>query len=118
MLIRLAKLNNVPLINIVRRPEQVKLLKEECGCEHVLDSSADNFFDQFKELAKQLKCTYLIECVGGDLTAKLMGCLPSRSTTVLYGVLSEKPSEGFDPLLMIGRAATLESFILQSYLEK
>jgi hypothetical protein len=41
------------------------------------------------ELAKKLKATALIECVGGFLTGKLMECLPSRSTVVFYGALSE-----------------------------
>lgn len=89
MLIKLAKMQNMPLVNVVRRPEQVKMLQDEYGAEYVLDSSSADFFDQFKELVKKLRATVLIECIGGDFTAKLMDCLPSRSTTVLYGCLSE-----------------------------
>lgn len=43
MMIRLFKENRIPCINIVRRDEQVKMLKEEYGCEHVLNSESENF---------------------------------------------------------------------------
>ncbi len=89
MLINLCKKNNIPLINIVRREEQVQLLKEQHQCEYVLNSNSENFFEEFTELARNLKATALIECVGGSLTGKLMECLPSRSTVVFYGALSE-----------------------------
>jgi len=68
MMIYLAKQDKVPLINIVRREEQVTLLKEQYGCQHVLNSSSENFFEEFKDLAKKLKATCLIECVSGNLT--------------------------------------------------
>jgi len=45
----------------------------------------------------------LIECVGGELTGKLMECLPSRSTCIVYGCLSEEGIGAIDPLVLIGR---------------
>ena len=107
MLIKLCKDANLPLINIVRRDEQVAYLKEQYGCEHVLNSTSENFFEEIAALAKEKKATALIECVGGDLTGKLLECLPSRSTCVMYGVLSEQPVGAIDPLLLIGRSYTL-----------
>jgi len=41
----------MPLINIVRKEEQVKILKE-LGAEHVLNSSNEDFWDKLGELAK------------------------------------------------------------------
>jgi len=41
-----------------------------------------------------------------------MECLPSRSTVVFYGALSEKGASSIDPLLMIGRNYRLEGFVL------
>jgi len=67
-------------------------------------------------LSKKLKATALIECVGGSLTGKLMECLPSRSTVVFYGALSEQGPTEIDPLKFIGRNYTLEAFILFNYL--
>lgn len=116
MIIKLCEKKNIPLINIVRRDEQVKLLKEDYGCKYVLNSSDDKFFEEFRNLAKELKATTLIECIGGPITSKLMECLPSKSQVALYGDLSEKPLSDIDPLLMIGRSYTIKSFILGTYL--
>ena len=43
MIIRLCQSNSVPLINIVRREEQVKILKEQFNCEYVLNQSDEDF---------------------------------------------------------------------------
>jgi len=51
------------------------------------------------------------------MTGKMMECLPSRSTVVFYGALSEKGPSEIDPLLMIGRSYRLEGFVLGNYLE-
>ena len=56
------------MINIVRREEQVKLLKEELGAEFVLNSSSENFMTEFESLAEKMNATVLIECVGGSAT--------------------------------------------------
>ena len=45
-----------------------------------------------------------------------MECLPSRSTVIFYGALSEQGPSEINPLLLIGRNYTLEAFILFSYL--
>lgn len=66
------------------------MLKEQYGCEYVLNSSDADFLDKFKKLSKDLKATALVECISGDTTGKLMECLPNRSTVVFYGCLSEK----------------------------
>jgi len=116
MLIRICKNKKQPLINIVRREEQVKLLKEEYGAEHVLNSSDPNFIQDFTQLCKDMKATALIECVAGETTGKLMECLPSRSTVIFYGALSEKGPCEIDPLLLIGRSYTIEGFVLGIYI--
>jgi NADPH:quinone reductase-like Zn-dependent oxidoreductase len=66
------------------------MLKEEYGCKYVLNSNSENFFEEFTQLVKEKNATCLIECIGGELTGKLMSCLPSRSTVVFYGALSEE----------------------------
>ena len=112
MLILLCKQNRVPLINIVRREEQVQLLKNEYGAEHVLNSTSPTFYDDLKALAKHLKAKILIECVCGDDAGRLLECLPSRSTMVVYGALSEQGPSNIDPLLLIGRSYKIQGWIL------
>lgn len=69
-------------------------------------------------MAKDLKATALVECVGGPLTGQIMDLMPSRSTVIFYGNLSEKPISDIDPLLLIGRSTKMESFILFSWIVK
>jgi hypothetical protein len=44
MVVVLAREQNLPLINIVRKEEQVKILKD-MGAEHVLNSTDEGFWD-------------------------------------------------------------------------
>ena len=96
----------------MRREEQVNFLKKEYGCEYVLNSTSDNFFAELAALAKEKKATALIECIAGDTTGQLLECLPSRSTCIMYGGMSEEPMGAIDPLLLIGRNYKIESFVL------
>jgi NADPH:quinone reductase-like Zn-dependent oxidoreductase len=63
-------------------------------------------------MCKEMKATALIECVGGETTGKLLECLPTRSTVIFYGALSEKGACEIDPLLLIGRQYTIDGFVL------
>ena len=105
------------MINIVRRESQVEYLRETYGCEYVLNSSSETFEKEFADVVKKMQARTLIECVGGELTGKLLGFLPSRSTCIVYGALSEEGLGAIDPLILIGRGQTIESFILGSFLE-
>ena len=117
MIVRLCQTNNIPLINVVRREEQVKILKEEYNCEHVLNQTDPDFSEQLKSIAKELKATVLLECIGGEMTASVLEQMPSRSTCILYGSFREVGLENFDALTMIGRSYTIDSFILGEYLK-
>jgi len=71
-MILLMKENSIPMINVVRREEQVELLKKENGAEHVLNSSDPNFDKEFYELSKSLNCNVALECVAGETTGRIM----------------------------------------------
>jgi len=66
MIMKVCKTEKIQLINIVRREEQVKMLKEEHGQKYVLNSTSEGFFDELKQLAKDLKATSFIDSVAGD----------------------------------------------------
>jgi len=59
--------NNIPLINIVRREEQVQFLKKEYQVEYVLNSSDPKFDDDLYELSKKLDANVAMECVAGEM---------------------------------------------------
>jgi NADPH:quinone reductase-like Zn-dependent oxidoreductase len=102
MVVRLAQQDGIPLINIVRKEEQVKILKD-LGAEHVLNSTDADFLDKLRDLSKQLRATVCLEAIGGKFTGTVMSCMPASSTCILYGLLSEQAIGDIDPLLLIGR---------------
>ena len=61
----------VPLVNIVRRPEQVKLLGE-LGAEHVCNSEQDGFMGQLIELLEATDATLGFDATGGGRLASLI----------------------------------------------
>lgn len=87
MVLRLGQQHHLPVIHIVRRPEQVELLRA-LGGEYVLNNRDLDFFDRLHALAIQLKATLILDPVGGEQTQQLVAAAPAGSTVVLYGSLS------------------------------
>ncbi len=89
---------------------------KDLGAEHVLNSSDADFFEKLQDLAKKLRATVCLEAIGGKFTGQVMSRMPSGSTCILYGLLSEQAIGDIDPLLLIGRNQRLEGFLLNVYM--
>lgn len=59
-----------------------------------------------------------LECIAGEMTGEILDFLGFESTVILYGLLSDKPASGIKVINFIGKAQTIESFILMNYLAK
>ena len=81
MLNRICLADDVPLVNVVRRPEQVELLREQ-GAHHVVDSSAESFRDDLADALRATGATIAFDAIGG-------GELASDLLTAMERVLSE-----------------------------
>lgn len=92
MILALANERGLPIVNIVRKGEHVRQLKE-AGAVHVLNSSESDFDKQLAKLAGELKATTAFDCIGGSISARLLGALPARSQVIVYGGMS-----GEDPV--------------------
>ncbi|MCW1382466.1 zinc-binding dehydrogenase [Novosphingobium sp. KCTC 2891] len=64
MLVRICQEDNVPLVNIVRSPAQVAILKE-IGAEHIVDSSAPTFLDDLAAALTATGATMAFDAIGG-----------------------------------------------------
>ena len=64
MLNRVCIADSVDLVNIVRRPEQVKLLRE-LGARFVVDSSADSFEEDLQGALEETGATLAFDAIGG-----------------------------------------------------
>lgn len=90
MIIRMGRQHGLPVINIVRRQEQVELL-QSLGAQYVLNSLDEGFPDRLRSMTHQLKATLLLDAVGGGLTQQLLDAAPFGSTVLVYSNLSGEP---------------------------
>ena len=107
MLNRICLADGVPLVNVVRRPEQAQLLRDQ-GATHVCDSSEPTFEDDLVAALRATKATLAFDAVGGGTLAgqilsameraqpPLASYTPYGSTTYkqvyIYGSLDFRPT--------------------------
>lgn len=116
MIIRLGKQKGIPVISVVRRHEQVEILKSE-GAEFVVNSSEIDFELKLKELAHQLNATILFDAVGGTLPQQLLSAAPKGSKLFIYGRLSADACE-ISPGEMIFTGNQIQGFWLTNWLHE
>ena len=109
MLNRVCLADGVPLVNVVRRPEQAAALREQ-GAAHVCDSSTETFFPDLVAAIKATGATLAFDAVGGgDLASQILNAMEvavtepeapySRYGTLVhkqvyvYGALDRRPVE-------------------------
>ena len=115
MLIRICLSQNIPLINIVRKEEQIAVLKE-LGAIHVLNSSADTFMEELKELTNKLGATLFLDAVTGNQSSILLEAAPRGSTLMAYARLSGDLITA-DPGFLIREEKTIVGFQLGNWLQ-
>ncbi|RIJ23571.1 NADH oxidase [Henriciella barbarensis] len=64
MLNKICIADSVPLVNIVRKPEQEQILRE-LGAKHVVNSSSETFMDDLIKAIAETKATLAFDAVGG-----------------------------------------------------
>jgi len=114
MIIRLCKRFQMPLINVVRRAEQVELLKRE-GSEHVLNSEDPGFDSALRELARGLGASLALDAVAGELTGRVLRAQPKQSRMLIYGALSMSAAQ-VDPGSLVFEGKKVEGFWLSQWL--
>jgi NADPH:quinone reductase len=85
MLVKICLMDDVPLVNIVRKAEQVDLLKK-IGATHVCNSSAPSFMDDLTEALATTGATVAFDAVGG-------GRLAGRILTAMEAALNRTAKE-------------------------
>ncbi len=68
MLNKICLKDGIPLVNIVRKPEQAKLLRG-IGARHVVDSSAPSFLDDLTQALVETGATIAFDAIGGGKLA-------------------------------------------------
>jgi len=80
MLVRLCQADDVPLVNVVRRPEQVALLRD-LGAKHVCNSSDDDFEDHLVDALVETGATLAFDATGGGtLAGRILAAMEAAQT--------------------------------------
>ncbi|MFW6093219.1 MAG: zinc-binding dehydrogenase [Pseudomonadota bacterium] len=75
MLNRICLKDGVPLVNVVRRPQQ-KTLLENAGARYVVDSSSDDFAAALTDALEATGATLAFDAIGGgDLAGRILACM-------------------------------------------
>jgi len=72
MLVKICKDDSVPLVNIVRKPEQVEILKN-LGAEHVCNTGEPDFMERLVDALVATGATLGFDATGGGNDGKLAG---------------------------------------------
>ena len=116
MIYRLAQNAGIPCINIVRKEDQVDLLKSE-NADYILNSSDDSFLHNFQNLTAKLSATLILDPVGGMESGDLLKNAPSGTTLMLYANLSESPIS-IDSRIIVQEDKQILGFSLANYNSK
>lgn len=116
LVIKLAQDTKTPLVNIVRRQEQVELL-QTMGAEHVLNSNDEDFVEQLRDHCYRLKITAAFDAIAGAATGELLDAMPSGGTAFVYGALSNQGCSAIDPVGVIFRGKRIEGFYLGKWMQ-
>lgn len=81
MLVRICREDGIPLVNIVRSPAQVALLKG-LGAEHVVDTSAESFKDDLVAALTATGATVAFDAIGGGkLTGQILAAMEAVASS-------------------------------------
>jgi NADPH:quinone reductase len=85
MIVKLGNRLSIPVINVVRRAEQVGLLRG-LGAKYVLNSSEPEFDKRLRELCHELGASIGFDAVAGEMSALVLRAQPrgSRLSTEPY----------------------------------
>ena len=79
MLQKLCIEEGIPLVNVVRKPEQEDLLRK-LGATHVCNSSAPTFMDDLTDALAETGATLGFDATGGgDLAGRILGCMEAAA---------------------------------------
>jgi NADPH2:quinone reductase len=116
IMIRICKDKNLPLINIVRRQEQLLLLKEQ-GAEFVISSSEENFAEKLKQTFSSQRVTLAFDAIAGEMAGILAGALSPGGTVTVYGGLSQSACM-INPVNLIFENKNIKGFWLSEWITR
>uniref|UniRef100_A0A0G4HZA6 Enoyl reductase (ER) domain-containing protein n=1 Tax=Chromera velia CCMP2878 TaxID=1169474 RepID=A0A0G4HZA6_9ALVE len=116
MMVKLCKTMDVTVVNVVKRGDQAKMLKD-LGAEVVVSEDDPEWTSQLKQVIEKLDIKVAFDAVGGRMSGLLMSMLPAESTTYVYGGLAKDPCVSDVPALdLIYKKKLLKGFLVVNWL--
>jgi len=116
MLLRLGQHYRLSMVHIVRRQEQVELLRS-LGAKHVLSTHQSDFDEQLQDICRHLGVTLALDAVAGEMTGRLLQAMPRRARVLVYGALSNSACQ-LHPGRLIFKKQQVSGFWLSDWLPR
>jgi NADPH:quinone reductase-like Zn-dependent oxidoreductase len=116
MLVRLCARARLPLVNVVRRPEQAAALRA-IGAEHVVVTSEPGSEAALRALCDRLAVRFAFDAVAGESTALLSRTIGAGGRILVYGMLSGAPCQ-VDTDALVFRRLRVDGFTMYTWLEQ
>jgi len=115
MLVRLCARARLPLVNVVRRPEQAAALRA-IGAEHVIVASEPGADAALRKLCDELGVRFAFDAVAGEATEQLARAIGRGGRILVYGMLSRSPCQ-LDPDTLVFRRLRVDGFTMYAWVE-
>jgi len=115
MLVRLCARAKLPLVNLVRRPEQAAALRA-IGAEHVIVTTEAGADVALRALCDRLAIRLAFDAIAGDATDQLARAIGIEGRILVYGMLSGKPCQ-IDTDTLVFRRLHVDGFTMYAWLE-
>ena len=86
MLLGLCKKEGIEIICVVRKTSAVELLKS-LGAKYVLNSTETTFDKDLSALCTKLGAKICFDAIAGEMTNRILGAMPAKSSIYIYGAL-------------------------------
>jgi NADPH:quinone reductase-like Zn-dependent oxidoreductase len=113
----LARESNRRLIALVRRDAPIAHLKE-LGAAHALNETSPDFAADLAAAIKAERPTVFLDAVAGPVSAQVFNAMGADSRWIIYGKLTDEPTEILEPGQMIFQRKRIEGFWLVTWFAK
>ena len=114
MLQKICIADEVPLVNVVRKPEQEQLLRD-LGATHVCDSSKDSFSKDLKEAILEAKAYVAFDATGGGELANDLLTAMEAAASAQGGEFSRYGSDQHKQVYIYGGLERAHTVLKRSY---
>lgn len=113
MLVGICREDGIPLVNIVRRAEQARLLAE-LGAEYICDSSAPDFADRLRDAVAATGASIAFDAIGGGAMPGLLLETMEQAAAAALGFYSPYGSLGLKQVFIYGHLDTAPTVLHNS----